>query len=376
MNTATSSFVRRLAAFLIAIAAPSALAQSTIFTYQGELRSGSLPTSGLHDFRFRLYDAATGGTPLGAQQCANNVPVTNGKFSTPIDFGQHFASTAPRYLEIDVRADFGAPCTDVFAYVTLTPRQLIVPAPRAQVANAATALVTPDASLANAFVVDNDGKVGIGTAAPVHSVTIAKPQPTLALHDTDSSGGSGGQQVGYLSYRDNANVERAWVGYGSTGDPDLSIISARNFGDIVLNTLGSGKVGIGTTSPLSTLDVRGEIRYGSAGQYFPLAADENLRVIRGTVNPTADCAVTPPSSGTGFTVTNLSCGEIRINFSPQFAATPVVFASAPWINANGGEDRFATCSTVSPAGASIRVFLNSSGNNVRSSFQFIAIGRR
>jgi hypothetical protein len=95
------------------------------------------------------------------------------------------------------------------------------------------------------------GKVGIGTMAPTHTVHIAKPEPTLALQDTDSTT----QQVGYVSYRDSGNIERAWVGYGSTGDPNFSIVNTRQGGDIVLSpfagdvTVPTGTVSIGTSTP-------------------------------------------------------------------------------------------------------------------------------
>ena len=51
---------------------------------------------------------------------------------------------------------------------------------------------------------DNDGKVGIGTSAPTHTLHIASPAPTVALQDIDSTT----QQVGYINYRDAGNVER------------------------------------------------------------------------------------------------------------------------------------------------------------------------
>ena len=40
-------------------------AQSTEFTYQGRLLSGTLPANGNYDFSFSLFDAVTGGTQLG-----------------------------------------------------------------------------------------------------------------------------------------------------------------------------------------------------------------------------------------------------------------------------------------------------------------------
>ena len=50
-------------------------AQSTAFTYQGSLDDGGAPASGLHDFRFRLFSVASGGTPIGSTLCVDNVSV-------------------------------------------------------------------------------------------------------------------------------------------------------------------------------------------------------------------------------------------------------------------------------------------------------------
>ncbi|MDO8631844.1 MAG: hypothetical protein Q7R41_15260, partial [Phycisphaerales bacterium] len=43
------------------LAAPVTMA----FTYQGQLKSDGAPATGLHDLRFRLFDAAVGGAPVG-----------------------------------------------------------------------------------------------------------------------------------------------------------------------------------------------------------------------------------------------------------------------------------------------------------------------
>ncbi len=346
----------------------AAHAQSTSFTYQGRLKNGTAAASGAHDMRFKLFDAATGGTQVGSTQCLNNVALTEGLFSATIDFGPQFLTTAQRFLEIDVRADFGSPCTDVFGYVTLT-RQLMTPAPRATAATVANALAAPDGSPATALMVDNSGNIGVGTTTPTHSVHVASPIPALALQDTDSTT----DQVGFISYRDSANAERAWIGFGSAGDPDFSIINARPSGDIVLNTLGGGRVGIGTASPLSTLDVRGNIRFGSSGQYLATAADNNLRIIQGTVDPGSGCSDTPTTSGLGFTITVLSCAEIRVNFTTPFTGTPVVVASAEWDFNNGS--RYVTCSDTTTSSVAMRVFF-ANGNNTRAKFRFMAVGPR
>jgi len=351
----------------------SALAQPTVIDYQGELKSAGVGASGPHDFRFRLYDSPTLGTQVGTVQCVNNVNVSGGRFTASVDFGRQFETSSPRYVEIEVRRDTGLDCTNSTGYTLLSPRQLVASAPRALAANVASALNIPNGLNASALVVDNEGRIGIGTASPTHSVHIAKPEPTLALQDTDSSGLSGGQQLGYISYLDSDNIERAWFGYGGTGDPDLSIINTRILGDIVLNPFGGGRVGIGTSSPLAALDVRGSIRLGSVGQHSAVAGEENLRIVKGTVSPLTDCTATPTTSGTGFTVSNLSCGEIHITFTPPFNGTPVVVASSNWDSTTGG--KYVTCSNASSSGVSMKVF-RSNGNNVRLAFEFMAVGPR
>src|SRR5262249_44190174 len=53
----------------------------TAFTYQGRLEDSGSPASGLHDLRFRLFDATSGGAQVGATICADNVNVVGGLFT-------------------------------------------------------------------------------------------------------------------------------------------------------------------------------------------------------------------------------------------------------------------------------------------------------
>ena len=63
--------MRRLAlAATCALLASPALAQTplgTSFTYQGRLVESGTPPNGSYDFRFVLYDAASGGNQVGPQ---------------------------------------------------------------------------------------------------------------------------------------------------------------------------------------------------------------------------------------------------------------------------------------------------------------------
>ncbi len=139
---------RTVALALTLIAAP-ALAQSTIFTYQGRLdETGQGAVNGLYDFQFHLYDAATAGTFLTAA-VTNNVPVSNGLFTVFIDFGSGFFNGSPRWMEINVRTNGGA-----VSPFTLTPRQRVTSTPYAiralEAANATTAASAASANAANA----------------------------------------------------------------------------------------------------------------------------------------------------------------------------------------------------------------------------------
>lgn len=306
------------AAVVLIGAAVQARAQSTAFVYQGQLLDNGSPAAGLHDFRFSLFDAASGGTRVGTTQCVDNVTVTGGLFTASVDFGNQFTTTAQRFIEIEVRRDTGQNCSNTTGFTTLATRQLIAATPIATHAKSAFSLDAANGSIANAVFVDNSGKVGVGTLAPTHTLHIASTAPTLALQDTDSSS----QQVGYVSFRDSTSTERAWIGFGTAGDPDLTVLNARFGGDLILNTLGGGNIGIGTASPRTKLEVNGDVRLGNAGQYFAPAGHENFRILAGVIDNSGSIEV-----GSGFTCQRLDTGRYRITYDTPFPARPVVTAT-------------------------------------------------
>lgn len=254
-------------AALMASGARLALGQTplgTAITYQGQLIDADNPANGLHDFRFQLFTAATGGTQVGSTICLDGVVVTNGVFTSSLDFGAQFDGNQ-RFLQIFVRADSAPGNCASGAYTQLTPRQPLTPAPYALKVPGidGNSLNAADGSPVDALFVDNAGKVGIGTLTPTHSIHVATVGPTIALQDTAAAS----QQAGYVSYRDNANVERAWVGYGTPGSPHFSIINARSTGKIELRTLGGGgsvflpsdNLGIGTSTPTSPVHIASDL---------------------------------------------------------------------------------------------------------------------
>src|ERR1700723_846769 len=83
-----------------------AAAQGTVFTYQGQLTDGSQPANGTnYGMVYYLYNVPTGGTALGNLGIAS-ITVSNGLFTTPLDFGSQFDGT-PRWLEISVQKNGG-----------------------------------------------------------------------------------------------------------------------------------------------------------------------------------------------------------------------------------------------------------------------------
>lgn len=342
----------------------AAHAQSTAFTYQGELKNAGTPANGLYDIRFRLFDTPAGNGQVGSTLCVNNVQVSNGRFTTILDFGQQFANISARHLEIEVRPDSGQDCTNTNGYAMLTPRQQLTTAPRAATANTAFTLSAPDGFPSNAVVVDNDGRVGVGTATPGAPIHIASSFAVLNLQDV----GASVNQTGYVSFRNNIGTETAWVGFGTAGDPDFSIVNARSSGDIVLNPF-SGNVGIATATPTAKLEVRGEVRYGSLGQYRPIAGEEPLRTIRGAVSANGSII-----NGSGFTVTRSFTGTYVISFNTAFSGAPAVTATAEY-SANPGQ-AFAMTDGVATGSATIRVFGAADNFLQDVPFNFIAVGPR
>jgi hypothetical protein len=113
-----------------AVAQTTAL--SSTFTYQGYLTGASGPLNGLCDFQFSLFDAIIGGIQDASTTTKSAVPVNNGSFTVPLDFGSIVMDGTDRYLQIAVRCPAGSGI-----YTTLTPRQAVTPAPYAQFAQKA-----------------------------------------------------------------------------------------------------------------------------------------------------------------------------------------------------------------------------------------------
>jgi hypothetical protein len=102
------------------------LAQTTSFSYQGNLDESGEPAQGDYDFKFALFDAAEDGNQVGPIITRLGVPVRDGFFAVRLNFGESFPGDE-RFLEIKVRPTQAVP----EAYTGLMPRRRLTSAPYA-----------------------------------------------------------------------------------------------------------------------------------------------------------------------------------------------------------------------------------------------------
>jgi len=133
--------------------------QGTAFTYQGMLQAGGNPASGIYDVRFTACDALTNGNVLGGPVTNAAVPVTNGLFTTTVDFGPGVFTGAAVWLQTDVRTNGAA------TFTLLSPRQPVTAAPYAVMAGGAGNV----AGLSNAIV----GWVGSNFVTSAEATNVA-----------------------------------------------------------------------------------------------------------------------------------------------------------------------------------------------------------
>lgn len=225
-------FLICIAVGVLLVGAPRALAvpASTAFTYQGQLTQAGSPMNGTVSLSVRLFDAASGGTLVGAVQTLSSVPVSDGLFTIVLNdvgqFGANAFDGSARWLEITVNG------------TALSPRQAVTAAPYALKVPGVTgySLSAADGSPADVVYVDNAGNVGVGTTAPQRLLHLASANnPELRIQDTSAGGKT--FHVGINSVDNSLRI-------AETGVADRVVISA------------TGNVGINTASPTSPLSVK------------------------------------------------------------------------------------------------------------------------
>jgi hypothetical protein len=157
----------------------SAAPLGTAFTYQGRLADGANAATGLYDFSFSVWDSVgPAGTQIGATLTLAAVPVTNGTFTTTLDFGAGVFDGNARWLTVSVKTNGAA------SYSPLTPRQPLTASPYslfAPSAGAATSATTAGtATTANGVANNAVTAAGIASGQVVKSLNTLHDDVTLA----------------------------------------------------------------------------------------------------------------------------------------------------------------------------------------------------
>lgn len=146
-------------------------AQGTAFTYQGHLTEDGNPAVGRYDVAFIVYDAQLGGTQYGPILTNRNVAVSNGLFTTSLNFGADVFTGERRWLEIYVRTNGNG------VFSALNPRQEIAPSPyaiySANAGTAASALTAATAATAISAETANSALTAASAATANSATTVA-----------------------------------------------------------------------------------------------------------------------------------------------------------------------------------------------------------
>ena len=113
-----------LGALLTSALPLKAASLGSAFTYQGRLNDGANPANGTYEILFRPFGVFTGGSQLTIPNI-RSVTVTNGLFTTTMDFGPGIFDGGAVYLQLEVRTNGAA------GYNVLSPRQPLTATPYA-----------------------------------------------------------------------------------------------------------------------------------------------------------------------------------------------------------------------------------------------------
>jgi hypothetical protein len=227
------AFMRLLAVTaLLTFGSAAVWTQTTAFSYQGRLTDGGATANGLYDLQFKLFDAASAGNQIGATVTRDDVNVTNGVFSTTLDFGAAAFPGAARWLEISVR-----PGASTGAYTTLAPRQPVNSTPYAIRAHSAETVTGPipasqitgtlppstlppgGAYINNSTAPQADSNFNIsgdGTAGGTLAGNAVNAATQYQLNGTKFlSGGSGNVFLGYQTGNFNTGLRNTMLGNGA-----------------------------------------------------------------------------------------------------------------------------------------------------------------
>ena len=225
---------RIFATIAIAATCSRSFAQGTAFTYQGSLMKGGLPANGSYDLTFTLFNTNSSGSAIAGPVTNSATAVSNGLFTTTIDFGAGVFAGSNYWLEIAVQTNGGS------GFTTLAPRQPVTPTPYAiYSANAGSASTATTATTA-------------GSATSAASATTANNfSGSLAGDVTGTQGATVVSTVGGQSAASVASGAVAANAATSTNTPN-TIVQRDASGNFVAGTITGNLAGNAATATTAT----------------------------------------------------------------------------------------------------------------------------
>ena len=193
---------------VLQIVAGIAAAQHTAFSYQGRLQNNGAPSDGVYDLRFELFDAGAGGSSLGLLS-KPSIPVTNGLFTSSLDYGAAAFDGGERWLEVSVSPQ------GTNTFFTLSPRHRLTATPyairAASVAASGISGALPSASLAGNYSgvvsLSNASNVFSGDGSALTNVVASSLSPALANSYWQIGGNAGVPSNRYIGTTDYQPIE-------------------------------------------------------------------------------------------------------------------------------------------------------------------------
>ena len=286
---------------------PSALhAQGTAFSYQGRLNDGGNPATGIYDLRFTICDALTSGNVVAGPNTSSATGVTNGLFTVTLDFGSGVFTGSNRWVEIAARTNGAA------SFTTLAPRQPILPAPYAIMANSASNLLgtLPTAQLTGTFTGNGSGLTSLNPAslsAGMAGINISGNAAT-ATTANNFSGSLAGDVTGPQGATVVTSVGGSTAAYIHSAEQAANAATSANTASAIVKRDASGNFSAGTLTLSGTLNLPATpIIYANYGTL--LFADDNINFYAG------------PSAGkfdAGFRNTGIGGGALYDNTSGSY----------------------------------------------------------
>jgi hypothetical protein len=327
--------------------APTAASTGTI-AYQGRLADAAgAPLTGTYNMIFRLYDVATGGTPLWSEQWTgtNGVRVSDGLFNVMLGSltaipSSLVTSHSSLFLGITVGTDDEMAPRVQLGSVPFAVQALTVPDGSVTTGKIADGAVTQAKLGADVSLVPPDGSITTTMIAD-GAVTSAKLGNNLALNGQLTASGNVGigtmgptarLDVRGLNAKSTETLDNiVFFGSNDSASPLGLIVQLRNSATTgirraileVQDGVGTyrnlslaedgGKIGIGTTNPAAKLDVNGD---------FHASGTKSAVVQTDGFGQRKLYAVEAPDvrfSDEG--LTNLRGGVVRIHLDPIFLET-------------------------------------------------------